>query len=57
MRRSARRLRTRAATCPVSQTNHGQAALAGLKVRTRLIKSGTTNWRLFGQMLGGPQWS
>lgn len=40
-----------------AQMNHGRAALAGLKVRTRLIKSGTTNWRLFGQMLGGPQWS
>ena len=45
------------ATCPVSQINHGHAALLGVKVRTRLIKSGTTNWRLFGQMLGGRQWT
>jgi hypothetical protein len=44
-------------TCPVSQINHGRAALAGLKVRTRLIKSGATNWRLFGQVLSGPQWT
>lgn len=44
-------------TCPVSQINHGRAALVGLKLRTRLIRSGTTNWRLFGQLLGGPQWT
>lgn len=40
-----------------AQVTHGRAALVGLKVRTRLITSGTTNWRLFGQLLGGPQWT
>jgi hypothetical protein len=44
-------------TCSVRQINHGRAALVGLKLRTRLMRSGTTHWRLFGQVLGGPQWT
>src|SRR4029077_15992037 len=39
------------------QINRGRTALVGLKLRTHLIKSGTTNWRLFAEMLGGPQWT
>jgi len=40
-----------------SQTGGGRAALAGVKLRTSLISSGRTHWRLFGQVLGGPQWT
>jgi len=36
---------------------HGRAALAGVRLRTGLNTSGTTHWRLFAQMLGGPQWT
>ena len=35
----------------------GRSALAGVKVRTRLLRSGSTAWRFFGQVLGGPQWT
>ena len=49
-------------TCPVSETNHVRSALAGVKVRTGLIRiaslnSGPTRARLFFQALGGPQWT
>jgi hypothetical protein len=40
-----------------TRMEHGHTALAGLKLRTRLINSGRTNWRLFGQMLGGSKWT
>ena len=47
----------RPATCAVPQTDHPRSALAGVKVRSGFIKDGSTRWRLFGQALGGPQWS
>ena len=37
--------------------HHGRTALAGLKLRTPLIKGGTTHFRLFGQVLTGPRWT
>ena len=43
--------------CVVEQTNHVRSALAGLKVRTGVIKAGSSHWRLFGQVLAGPQWT
>jgi hypothetical protein len=44
--------------CPTDQTNHVQAALAGLRIRSPLIHDvGSTRWRIFGELLGGPQWS
>jgi len=44
--------------CPTDQTNHVFAALAGLRIRSRLIQDvGSTRWRIFGELLGGPQWS
>jgi hypothetical protein len=44
-------------TCPVDQTNHVLAALAGLRVRTPLIKTRSSRGRWFAQALVGPQWS
>jgi hypothetical protein len=44
-------------TCAVRQTDHPRSALVGVKVRTGFIKDRSTRWRLFGQALGGPQWS
>jgi hypothetical protein len=44
-------------TCAVNRTNHPRAALAGVRVRSPLLEAGTTRWRLFGQLLAGPQWS
>jgi hypothetical protein len=43
--------------CANTQDNHVSSALAGVRVRTSLIRSGGSHWRLFGQALGGPQWS
>ena len=44
--------------CPTDQTNHVHAALAGLRIRSRLIHDvGSTRWRLFGELLAGPEWS
>jgi len=40
-----------------SPAHHGRTALAGVKLRTPLITSGTTHFRLFGQMLTGPRWT
>ena len=39
-----------------STTTHGQAALAGVKLRSPLINEPRSHWRLFGQVLAGPQW-
>jgi hypothetical protein len=43
--------------CPVSETNHVGSALAGVRVRTRLINYRGGPSRLFAQLLVGPQWS
>jgi hypothetical protein len=45
--------------CALNQTNHVQTAMAGLRIRSRLITAdrGTTHWRFFGQLVGGPEWS
>jgi hypothetical protein len=43
--------------CPVSETNHVLSALAGLRLRSRLMNSRQTSGRLFAQVLVGPQWS
>jgi hypothetical protein len=44
--------------CPIDVNNHVRAALAGIRIRSRLISdAGGTHWRLFGELLGGPQWS
>lgn len=43
--------------CPVPETNHVRSALAGVQVRTRLIRSHPRPGRLFAHMLAGPQWS
>jgi hypothetical protein len=47
--------------CVVTQTNHVASALAGVKVRSRLLKIAglgpPTHGRLFLQLLAGPQWS
>lgn len=37
--------------------HHGRTALAGVKLRTPLITSGTTHFRLFGQLLTGGRWT
>lgn len=47
----------RPGTCPVRQSNHIRSAVAGLRVRTPHRTSGATHWRLFAQLLGGPQWT
>ena len=47
----------RPASCAMSQTDHPRSALAGVKVRTGFINDRSTRWRLFGQALGGPEWS
>jgi len=43
--------------CVADQANHVRSALAGIKIRSHLIDDPSTHWRLFGQVLGGPQWS
>ena len=43
--------------CVVNETNHVRSALAGVKLRSKLIDAPSTHWRLFGQVLAGPQWS
>ena len=43
--------------CAISQVNQVSSALAGVRVRTPIIRSGGSHWRLFAQALGGPQWS
>jgi len=43
--------------CVADQANHVRSTLAGIKIRSHLIDDPSTHWRLFGQVLGGPQWS
>ena len=40
-----------------SSLHHGRTALAGVRLRTPLITSGTTHFRVFGQVLSGPRWT
>jgi len=40
-----------------SSLHRGRTALVGVKLRTPLITSGTTHFRLFGQVLTGPRWT
>jgi hypothetical protein len=41
----------------VMQSNHVRAALAGCRLRTPLIRDRANNFRLFAQIVGGPQWT
>jgi hypothetical protein len=43
--------------CANTQVNQVWSALAGVRVRTPIIRNGGSHWRLFGQALAGPQWS
>ena len=41
---------------PAYATQSGHAALAGIELRTPLIRDPTSRWRVFGRVLAGHEW-